>query len=211
MHSRVLAVATVSAFILVTAVGHDAAADATVAAHATAAGDSMAEGASRPAGTPAPSPASPAGSDPDTTVTFSVNVGALSITAPASVDLGSGNPGTTIGPSAVGAITVTDNRAALNATWTAQASSADFTTGGGTGNETIPASDVTYDPGTPTTTGTVTVTPSTVTLSGTLQTVVAATGIVGNNTATWNPSLTVAVPATAVGGSYTGTLTDSVS
>lgn len=210
MHSRVLAVAAVSAFILVTAVGYDGTADAAVTGHAKAAGDSVAGSASRLAGASAPSPAGP-GSDPDTTVTFSVNVGALSMTAPVSADLGSGNPGGTIGPSAIGAITVTDDRAALNATWTAQASSTVFTTGGGTGDETIPASAVTYDPGTPTTTGTVTTTPSTITLSGTLQTVVAATGIIGNDTATWDPSLTVDVPAAAVGGTYTGTLTDSVS
>ena len=41
--------------------------------------------------------------------------------------------------------------------------------------------------------------------------VVTGTAGVGNNTATWDPTLAVAVPAAAVGGAYTGTLTHSVS
>ena len=151
------------------------------------------------------------GADPDTALTFSVNSGALSMSAPASAALGSGNPGTTIGPTPVGAVTVTDNRAALDASWTATAASTDFTTGGGTPAETIPATDVSYDPGSVTTTGTVTVTPSSITLSNTVQTVAAATGIVGDDTASWDPALSIAVPASALGGTYTATLTESVS
>ncbi len=132
------------------------------------------------------------------------------MTAPATADLGSGAPGTTIsGP--LGAVVVTDDRALLAAAWTATASSTAFTTGGGTPSETIPASAATYTPGTPFTTGTITVTPTTVTLSGGAQTVVAGTAGVGDNTATWNPAVAVAVPAAAVGGLYTGTLTQSVS
>jgi hypothetical protein len=61
---------------------------------------------------------SPAAADPNTTVT----VGALSLTAPASVDLGSGAPGTTISSPLGGAtpgdsVLVTDNRALLSASW----------------------------------------------------------------------------------------------
>jgi hypothetical protein len=153
----------------------------------------------------------PGPGDPDTTVTFTVTSGALTMTAPASANLGSGAPGTTIS-GAIGAVTVTDDRALLSAAWTATASSTDFTTGGGTPAETIPVGDVTYDPGSITsTTGTITVTPaSAITLSGTAQTVVTGTDGVGNNTATWDPTLAVAVPAAAVGGVYTGTLTQSV-
>lgn len=160
-----------------------------------------------PAGTSPPGPAS-AGSDPDTTVTFSVNVGELSMTAPASADLGSGDPGTTISGN-LGDVVVTDNRAELAATWTVTALSTAFTTGGGTPLETIPATDATYDPGDITTTGSVTATGSSITLSGTPQTVVTGSGS-GNNTATWDPTIAVAVPASAVGGTYTGTLTQSV-
>jgi hypothetical protein len=158
-----------------------------------------------PAALSAPGPG-----DPNTTVTFTVTTGALAMTAPATADLGSGAPGTTIS-SALGTVTVTDNRALLSAAWTATASSTSFTTGAGTANESIPASDVNYDPGDITTTGTITANGTAVTLSGTPQTVVAGTAGVGNNTASWNPTLAVSVPAASVGGLYTGTLTQSVS
>jgi hypothetical protein len=152
----------------------------------------------------------PAGSDPDTTTTFTVTVGLLTMTAPAGANLGSGAPGTTITGS-LGAVTVTDDRALLTAAWTATASATDWTTGGATTNETIPASDATYTPGTITTTGTITATGTNITLSGAAQTVVAGTAGVGDNSATWNPTLAVAVPAAAVGGTYTATVIHSVS
>jgi hypothetical protein len=151
----------------------------------------------------------PSGGDPDTTVTFAVTTGALSMTAPVSANLGSGAPGTTI-TGALGAVTVTDDRALLAASWTATASSSDFTTGGGTPAETIPVTDATYTPGTITTTGTITATGTPITLAHGAATVVAGTAGVGDNTATWNPNIAVAVPASAVGGDYTGTLTQSV-
>lgn len=150
----------------------------------------------------------PSPGDPDTTVTFTVTTGALAMTAPVSVNLGSGAPGATISGS-LGTVTVTDNRALLSAAWTATASSTDFTTGGGTGNETIPAGDVTYTPGAITTTGNITATGTTVTLSSASQTTVSGTAGVGNNTASWDPTLAVAVPAAAVAGLYSGILTQS--
>jgi len=153
---------------------------------------------------------SPAASDPDTTVTFTVSSGLLSLTAPATVDLGTNGPGTTIA-GGLGAVTVTDDRALLSAAWTVVASASDWTTGAGTPAETIPAGDVGYDPGAITPTGTITATGSPITLSGTPQPVVTGTAGVGNNTATWDPTLSVAVPAGAVVGVYTGTLTQSVS
>lgn len=152
---------------------------------------------------------SPSAGDPDTTVTFAVTTGALSLSAPVSVSIGSGAPGTTI-TGALGAVVVTDDRALLTATWTTVASSTDWTTGGGTPAETIPASDAGYDPGSITTTGIITATGTPITLSGNPATVVTGTAGVGNNTATWNPAIAVAVPASAVGGTYTGTLTQSV-
>jgi hypothetical protein len=150
------------------------------------------------------------GGDPDTTVTFSVTEGALTMSAPVSANVGSGAPGTTI-TGAMGPTTVTDDRALLTASWTTTASSTDWTLGGGTPAETIPATDVGYNPGSITTTGTITATGTPITLSGTAAPVVTGTAGVGNNTATWNPALAVAVPAAAVGGTYTGTLTQSVS
>lgn len=62
----------------------------------------------------------PAQGGPDTTVTFTVTVGELSLTAPSTADLGSGAPGTTI-TGALGPVTVTDDRALLSAAWTATA------------------------------------------------------------------------------------------
>jgi hypothetical protein len=152
----------------------------------------------------------PSAGDPDTTVTFTVTSGELSMTAPVSVNLGSGAPGTTIN-GAVGAVTVTDDRALLSASWTATASASDWTTGGATPAETIPATDVGYNPGSITTTGTITATGTPITLANTAAPVVAGSAGVGNNTASWNPELAVAVPAAAVGGTYTATLAESVS
>jgi hypothetical protein len=147
--------------------------------------------------------------DPDTTVTFAVTSGLLTMTAPASAFLGSGAPGTIISGS-IGTVTVTDNRALLAASWNATASSTTFTTGGGTGPEVIPASDATYTPGAIAKTGTITTAGSTITLSSAPQTVVAGTAGNGDNSASWNPTIAVAVPAAAVNGTYTGVLTQSV-
>jgi hypothetical protein len=153
--------------------------------------------------------------DPDTTVTFTVtSTGTLTMTAPTSVDLGTGAVGGTIsGP--LGTVTVTDDRALDAASWIVTASASDWTTGAGTPVETIPAGDVTYDPGTITPSGTITPTGNTITLAnsptpGPDNTVVAGTGGVGDNGASWDPTISVAVPADAVAGDYTGTLTQSV-
>ncbi len=160
-----------------------------------------------------PASNAPAGGDPDTIVTFAVTTGELTMTAPAAATLatGTGVPGTTIS-GLLGSTVVTDDRASLAATWTVSVSSSDFTTGGATTAETVPATDVTYTAGTFFTTGTITVTatPDALTLSSAVQPDVFGTAGVGNNSATWNPTLAVALPAAAVTGTYTGTLTQSV-
>jgi hypothetical protein len=61
-------------------------------------------------------------------------------------------------------------------------------------DETITASHVNYNPGEITTTGTITVTGTEVTLSGSPQTVVAGTAGSGNNSASWDPGLVVSAP-----------------
>lgn len=155
-------------------------------------------------------PSASAALDPDTTVSFTVSSGALTLSTPVSVDLGSGGSGTTIS-GAMGPATVTDDRALLSASWTVTSASSDFTTGAATPAETIPASDVGYDPGSITTTGTITATGTPITLSGTATPVVTGSDGVGDNTASWDPVISVAVPASAVGGTYTGTVTQSVS
>ncbi|MET8780162.1 hypothetical protein [Streptomyces sp. NPDC004589] len=147
-----------------------------------------------------------AAADPSTTVTYTVTSGALTLSVPASASLGSGAPGTTIS-APIGPVTVTDDRALLSASWTVTAAETDFVNDGA---PTIPATDAGYDPGSITTTGTITATGTPVTLSNTAQTVVTGSAGVGDNTATWNPTVVVAVPPSAVGGTYTGTLTQSV-
>jgi len=159
----------------------------------------------------------PAGGDPDTTVTFTVTSGLLTMTAPGAVNLtptspDTGLPGTSV-HGTMGATTVTDDRALLGAVWTATAAESDFTTGTTpTADQTIPAADATYDPGTFTTTGHFLSGPTgtSITLSNAPQTVVTATAD-GDNTASWDAALAVAIPADAVLGGYTGTLTQSVS
>jgi hypothetical protein len=168
----------------------------------------------RPAALTYFSSSTPAGGDPDTTVTFAVTTGALTMTAPTSANLGAGAPGTTIS-GLLGSITVTDDRALLTAAWTVAASETDWLLvgGGNTSAETIPAADATYDPGDITTTGTITAAAAStppIALANGATPVVAGTAGVGDNTATWNPTIAVAVPAGAVGGDYSGTLTQSV-
>ena len=158
----------------------------------------------------APTPAAKGSSDPDTTVTFTVTSGALTMSAPGTAKFGSGGPGSSIKGS-LGTVSVTDGRALASASWTATVSSTDFTTGGGSPSETTPAADLFYDPGFISTTGVITVTPSGVSLSASPQTVVAGTNGTGINTASWTPVIVVSVPSTAVTGTYTGTITESVS
>lgn len=156
-----------------------------------------------------------AASSGNTTTTFAVNSGALGITVPATANLGSGNPGTSIS-AALGGVTVTDNRALLTASWTATATSTSFTTGGGTAPETIANTAVSYWSGAATaTSGSGTFTPGQANAGaavamGTSVTAFTLTGGVGDNSASWNPTLVIAVPAAAVGGTYTGTITHSV-
>lgn len=161
--------------------------------------------------------AGPAGAvDDTTTTTFTVSAGALGINAPAAAALGTGASGGTI-TAQLGNVVVTDLRAELAPTWAATVASTDFTTGGGTAEETI-ANDLvdywsgpaiapsgtgtTFVPGQPTSGDEVTLAAS--------RPAFALTAGVGNNSVTWNPTLTVNLPAAAVAGGYTGTVTHSV-
>jgi large repetitive protein len=145
------------------------------------------------------------------TVTTAVITGPLTMTAPVSAALGDGGPGTTIA-SSLGPVQVTDGRG-FGADWTAAVASSDFTTGGGSPAETIPAGDALYDiSGLTTATG-----PATfgfvpqVVLSRNPQAVVSATNVDGNTAVTWNPVIQIAVPGGAVGGTYSATIVHSVS
>jgi uncharacterized repeat protein (TIGR01451 family) len=151
------------------------------------------------------------GTDPRCSVTVPVMAGALSITVPISADLGSTDPGGSASAS-LGTVQVIDNRG-FGADWTATVSATGFTTGNGTGPETIPASDAYYDiTGFGSTTGSATFSTAPVTsLSGDPQPIVSATNVGGTTSATWDPLIDVNVPPTAIVGQYTATIVHSVS
>ncbi|MGK5672461.1 hypothetical protein ACSNOB_06415 [Micromonospora sp. URMC 106] len=160
----------------------------------------------------APAAAAPTG---DTIVTFTVATADLNITVPASVNLGSVFSGGVL-TGELGTVTVTDSRAALNATWTVTVSASSFTTGAGTPAETISPGLVEYwSGGATSTTGAGVFVPGQPTQADAVslsvpRTAFSKTSGSGNNTASWAPDIRIAVPDTAVGGTYTGVITHSV-
>lgn len=151
----------------------------------------------------------------NTNITLTVQAGSLAISVPTAADLGTADPGDApSGP--IGDVTVTDQRAALVASWTASVTSTDFTTGGATTAETIPNTAVRYWSGPATAnSGVGTFTPGQVSSAVAVvlsaqRTAFSLTAGTGNNTATWNPTLVIDIPAAAVEGTYTGTVTHTV-
>lgn len=148
----------------------------------------------------------------DTTATITVTGGSLSITVPAAaVNLGSRantvDAGTISGP--LGTVTVLDARsAAANSGWVASVISTTFVpVPAGTA---IAASAVGYTAGSITKVGTATYTANNpADLTG-VSPAVTATGITGDNSATWNPTITVTVAGGTVAGVYSATITHSV-
>ena len=161
-------------------------------------------------------------------VTFTLTAGGLSIaepSAPANLTAAgglAGITGTTVS-GALGETVVTDNRAGV-AGW---ASKITGTTAFSNTNTTIPVSAAkafvagglaSNVPGSSITkTGTVLATAGTyldaatgLALSGSPQSLVTATAVVGNNTVTFNPSLSIAVPGDATAGAYSGVVTQTV-
>ncbi|MGB9378552.1 MAG: hypothetical protein WCB04_13680, partial [Mycobacteriales bacterium] len=162
------------------------------------------------------SAAAPASAAPgDTTTTFAVTGGALSISVPATVSLGSGAAGSTISGQ-LGAVTVSDLRGAVLAAWTASVSSTDFTTGTATTAETVLKASIAYWSGPATTTtgaGVATPGQATSTSSQTMassRTAFSKSAGSGNNTASWDPGIVVTVGSGNLTGTYTGTITHSV-
>jgi hypothetical protein len=140
----------------------------------------------------------------------------LSITAPPTASLGSQATGAgTLGVQ-LGTVTVTVT--GLIGSWTATVSSSDCTTGGGTVNETITKSALSYWSGPATaTTGSISLTtPGQPTAANAQSLSVSRTAFsatatsTGLGTLSWRPTLSVTVPAQAVAGTYTCTLTHSV-
>jgi hypothetical protein len=146
-----------------------------------------------------------------TAVTFTVVTGTLSITTPDAANFGT----TTVGASSVsgslGTVTVSDSRSGTARGWTATVSSTDFITGSGTGNQDIPAANVSYSPGLATaSSGIVTVLAGLGGALGSAKTAFTASLESGSTSVSWNPTVTVTLPATIVAGTYTGTITHSV-
>jgi hypothetical protein len=137
--------------------------------------------------------------------------GALSMTVQASAgNLGSltntVSGGTINGP--LGQVQVSDARsAAAGSGWVASVISTAFTPLAG---PTIAASAVGYTAGVITKVGTATYTANDpVNLTG-VSPAVTATGITGDNSATWDPTIHVAVPGGTIAGVYSATITHSV-
>lgn len=152
----------------------------------------------------------------DTSTTFALSGGALSITVPASTNLGTTGTGAAAISAQLGAVAVSDLRGVLLGSWTATVSSTDFKTGLATANETIGKANVYYWSGAATTTsGTGTFTPGQLLAGnevslGTSKTAFSAAAVVGNNSVAWNPTVDVHLPSAAVVGTYSGTITHSV-
>ena len=146
-----------------------------------------------------------------TTASITVLGGSLSITVPSDagnlgtqIDTVSG--GTVGGP--LGQIQVSDARgAAAGSGWVASVISSAFTPPAG---PAIAASAVSYAAGPIAKVGTATYTANNpANLTGVVP-AVTATGITGDNSATWNPTINVAVAGGMAAGVYSATITHSV-
>jgi hypothetical protein len=143
--------------------------------------------------------------------TITVQGGFLGITVPTDA----GNLGTwtnTVGGGSVsgplGQVQVSDARsAAAGSGWVASAISTAFTPPTG---PAIAASAVSYAAGPITKVGTATFTANDPSALTGVAPVVTATGITGDNSATWNPTISVAVPGGTAAGVYSATITHSV-
>jgi hypothetical protein len=152
----------------------------------------------------------PASAD-TTTASVTVTGGTLTISVPAAAgSLGSianSVAGGTISGT-LGQVQVNDARsAAAGSGWVASVISTAFTPSAG---PTIAASFVSYTAGTITKVGTATYTANNPgNLTG-VSAAVTATGITGDNSATWTPTINVAVPGGTVATTYSAIITHSV-
>ena len=146
-----------------------------------------------------------------TTATITVTGGSLSISAPATA--GSlGTTANTVGGSTIsgplGQVQVLDARSSsAGSGWVASVISSAFTPPAG---PTIAASAVGYTAGTITKVGTATYTANNPTDLAGVGAAVTATGITGDNSATWHPIITVTVPGSKAAAVYSATITHSV-
>jgi hypothetical protein len=142
----------------------------------------------------------------------------LAISVPVSASLGSASPGAGSLTAVLGDVTVTTSSVLVaDASWTVTVTASDFTTGGGSVAETVPAAHVSYLAGSPTTqTGLA----AEACVPGQLaavtldvpRTAYSCTGLalLSSTLLTWRPQITIDIPAAAVAGAYAGTITHSV-
>ncbi|WP_261569040.1 hypothetical protein [Frankia gtarii] len=141
---------------------------------------------------------------------------ALSITAPATANLGSHAFGG--GTLSVQLATTTVTSTDLIGAWTATVTSTNCTTGAGASYQTIPRASLTYwsGPATATTGLPSLVSPgqptaaSAVTLAASRTAFSATTMDLDTSTVSWEPTLSVAIPTNVIVGTYTCTITHSV-
>ena len=147
----------------------------------------------------------PASADTSTTFTLTGG-GSLSVSDQTTAALTDAVHGAPVISGQLGAFTVTDSRGGVEG-WTVSAASTAFTGTLGGASST----GVDYTGGAVNSTGTSTVADGTTTALGVTPVgVLAAGGVSGDNTATWNPTLDVAMPASALADDYSGTVTTSV-
>ena len=152
----------------------------------------------------------PASADP-TSATVTITGGELTISVPAAA----GNLGTRANTvsqgvisGALGQVQVSDARsAAAGSGWVASAISTAFTPPSG---PALAASLVSYTAGSIVKVGTATYTANDPSSLTGVAAVVTATGITGDNSATWNPTINVSVPGGMAAGVYSATITHSV-
>jgi hypothetical protein len=145
-----------------------------------------------------------------TGVTLTVVGGALSISVPTASDLGTWTNTVAGGTqsASLGEVQVLDARsAAAGSGWVASVISTALTPAAG---PTIGAASIGYSAGAITKVGTATFTANNPpNLTGVVP-AVTATGITGDNSATWNPTINVHIAGDTAAGTYTGTITHSV-
>jgi hypothetical protein len=150
------------------------------------------------------------GAEP-TSATVTVTGGALTITVPTDAgSLGSRANSVQGGPISgqLGQVQVNDARsAAAGSGWVASVISTAFTPPSG---PAIAASAVSYDAGTVVKVGTATYTANNPQNLTGVAPAVTATGITGDNSATWNPTITVLIPGGMAANVYSATITHSV-
>jgi hypothetical protein len=142
----------------------------------------------------------------DTATTFTISGGTLSLSVPATANLGAVATGTLVALGQLGPVTVADTRGSLVNTWTTTVTSSAFVTGVGTApHQVVTEPNVAYLSGPFTAhTGLGTFVP------GTKSPAPLYTGLAGNSSTTWDPTITMTLLSSQVAGAYTGTVTHSV-